>query len=389
MATMQHISPIRAVILGLLGVLLSSVPARGHAVGENYIFLAFSREGEIDGRFEFHMDDLDGKLGLDFGDADPAVVRARLEETAPVVHAYILERFSMSADGRPVAIEFTRRGLMKEGAHFAQYHFRASVAPLPDVLSFRHEMMFEGDRLHRGLLVLSYNPVTDTHYGEEKAAIVFSRSQSEQSLDLREPIPDLLRPRDFVWQGILHIWIGIDHILFLIVLMLPAVLRRKDDRWEPAESFGKAMLQVVKIVTVFTVAHTITLALSALDFISLPGRFVESIIAASIIMVAANNIFPKFKEGAALVIFFFGLFHGMGFASVMGEIPFRMENLVKVLIAFNAGVEIGQLAIVVTAFGVLFALRKLTLYQPVVLRLGSAAAAVVAAFWFLQRALGL
>ena len=193
----------------------------------------------------------------------------------------------------------------------------------------------------------------------------------------------------FLWQGVLHIWIGIDHILFLVVLLLPAVLKREDNQWKPVESFPIAMWNVVKIVTVFTIAHSITLGLAALEYVRLPGALVESIIAASIVLVAANNIVPKFKEGSAVIIFLFGLFHGMGFASVMGEIPFRMQSIFKILVGFNIGVELGQLAIVAGAFVILYALRNVKAYQPIVLRGGSAVAGLVATFWFIERAFGL
>jgi hypothetical protein len=358
-------------------------------VGEDYIFLSISKEGEIEGRFEFHFDDLKEKLGIDISDDTPELVQANLDKSAAKVHAYIGEHFGMSGDGAPIALKFTTQSTMKEVTYYAQYHFRASVPSLPDKLSFRHEMMREGDRMHRGLLVLSYNPVTDTEYGEEQVAIIFRPTDEEQILDLHAPIPDLLKPMAFIWQGILHIWIGMDHILFLVVLLLPAVLRRQDNAWVPVESLAKAIFRVLKIVTLFTLAHSVSLALAALDFISLPGRLVESIIAASIVLVAINNIFPRFKEGSAFVICGFGLFHGLGFASVMSDIPFRMENLEKVLIAFNVGVEIGQIAIVIVAFMILFPIRKLAIYQPGVLRLGSAAAGLMATYWFIERAFSL
>ncbi|MDA1065725.1 MAG: HupE/UreJ family protein [Verrucomicrobia bacterium] len=134
---------------------------------------------------------------------------------------------------------------------------------------------------------------------------------------------------------------------------------------------------------------TVALGLAALGYLSVSGRIVESMIAASIILVAANNIFPKFKEGSALIIFSFGLFHGLGFASVMGEIPFRIKDLVKVLIGFNLGVEIGQIVIVILAFGILYVFRSFQFYVPIVLRFGSAAAGLVATFWLIERAVGL
>ncbi|MEM8964700.1 MAG: HupE/UreJ family protein, partial [Acidobacteriota bacterium] len=155
------------------------------------------------------------------------------------------------------------------------------------------------------------------------------------------------------------------------------------------ESFKSALWTIVKIVTVFTVAHSITLSLAALDVISLPSQVVESIIAFSIVLVALNNLFPRFREGHWLIIFFFGLFHGMGFASVMGDLPFRMMSLVKVILGFNIGVELGQVAIVLVAFPILYLLRRTVFYRPVVLGGGSVVIGLLALWWFIERAFGL
>jgi hypothetical protein len=192
-----------------------------------------------------------------------------------------------------------------------------------------------------------------------------------------------------IWQGVLHIWIGIDHILFLLALLLPAVLRREEGRWIAVSSFRAALWNILKIVTVFTVAHSITLALAALEIVQVPSRLVESVIALSIVLVAANNIFGVVREGALWIILGLGLFHGLGFASVMGHLPFHMEKLIKVVIGFNIGVELGQMAIVCVAFPILFLMRKNRFYVPMILKGGSIVLALIAGVWFFQRALGL
>ena len=129
--------------------------------------------------------------------------------------------------------------------------------------------------------------------------------------------------------------------------------------------------------------------LAALDFVVLPSRLVESVIALSIILVALNNIFGKVQEGSLWVILGLGLFHGLGFASVMGHLPFRMVDLVGVVLGFNLGVEIGQVAIVAVVFALLFWLRKSTIYQPFVLRGVSVVLILIAGWWFVERAFGL
>jgi len=146
---------------------------------------------------------------------------------------------------------------------------------------------------------------------------------------------------------------------------------------------------VLKIVTLFTIAHSITLGLAAMDFITLSSRLVESIIALSIVLVAVNNIFWRAEAATAVMIFILGLFHGMGFASVMGELPFRMKDALKCVIGFNIGVELGQMMLVALIFPILYLLRQNKMYKYVILNGGSAVLALIASFWFAQRALGL
>ena len=362
--------------------------AQAHALGEDYVFLTFL-ESSIEGHFEIHFDDLQGKLGLavDPGEAEAleGVVSA-----APRVQAYIEENFRIAPPGGArYPLEFTDRDVvvLPQGT-FAQYHFRLRTGPLPDRLDIRHSMFYEGDRLHRGLVLVEYNAKTDTTYPSEYTAMVFSPTNRDQTLDLTD-IPALMGPWDMIPQGILHIWIGIDHVFFLLALMLSTVLVRAEGRWKPLDSFPQALWNLLKIVTVFTIAHSVTLLLAALDFIALPSRLVESVIALSIVLVAVNNIFGAVREGSLLIILGLGLFHGLGFASVMGHLPFRMVDLLRVVVGFNIGVELGQIAIVAVVFPILFWLRKTQVYQPYILKGVSTVLILVSGWWFVQRAFGL
>ena len=112
----------------------------------------------------------------------------------------------------------------------------------------------------------------------------------------------------------------------------------------------------------------------------------RSLIALSIVLVGLNNIFLKFNDKRWVVIFVFGLFHGMGFASVMGVLPFRTIQLTKVLLAFNIGVELGQIAIVAGIFPVLYLIRRTSWYRPVVVIGGSIVISAIAFWWFIERA---
>ncbi len=142
--------------------------------------------------------------------------------------------------------------------------------------------------------------------------------------------------------GIEHILTGYDHLLFLIALMLR----------------GGGLWSLLKIITAFTVAHSITLALAALDVIVLPGALVESVIALSIAYVALENLLPRYAASRRWAVsFLFGLAHGFGFSSVLREIGLPKENLLLALLNFNLGVEVGQLTIVLLAVPVLMRFR--------------------------------
>ena len=154
------------------------------------------------------------------------------------------------------------------------------------------------------------------------------------------------------------------------------------DRTEP-RLFG---LDVLRVVTSFTIAHSITLSLAALGFVSLPSRLVESTIAFSVLLAAINNIRPVVAEKRWLVAFLFGLIHGFGFASVLADLGLPQGALALALLGFNLGVECGQLAIVAAFLPLAFAIRRSVFYRRVVLFCGSLAIALVAAVWFTERA---
>jgi hypothetical protein len=195
--------------------------------------------------------------------------------------------------------------------------------------------------------------------------------------------------RQYVVEGTWHIWIGFDHILFLVALLLPAVLVRRDQAWNPSPGLGRAALEVLKVVTAFTLAHSITLSLAVLGFVSLPSRLVESVIAASVVAAALNNLRGTVDRRRWVVAFVFGLVHGFGFASVLAELGLPQGALALALVGFNVGVELGQLAIVAAFLPVAFALRATSFYRVGVLRFGSLCVAALAGWWFVQRALDL
>ncbi|MFM7657927.1 MAG: HupE/UreJ family protein [Burkholderiaceae bacterium] len=176
----------------------------------------------------------------------------------------------------------------------------------------------------------------------------------------------------FFILGIEHIVTGYDHLLFLLALVL----------------CGGGLLSLLKIITAFTVAHSLTLGAAALSLITPPAAAVEAVIALSIAYVAFENLFPRFAISRRWTVsFLFGLVHGFGFSSVLAEIGLPRDSLLWSLLNFNLGVEAGQLAAILITVPVLIYLRK-TSWEPIVVRRLSQLVLVVGMVLFAERIVG-
>ncbi|MEM8964651.1 MAG: DUF6702 family protein, partial [Acidobacteriota bacterium] len=223
---------IRSSLLILLIVAVVPVPAHGHATGESYVWLN-AESNHLEGRFEIRIDDLRTKFDLDIA-KDEEGARRDIAATQSVMERYFKEHFEILIDGEPVPWEIVGTDVFAEsGQHqfisYGQYFYRTGELTVPDRLDIRNTVLLDGeDPFHRTLLLVEYDRRNDKDFGEEFTALVFSAANSEQELDFTD-IRGLLNPRDFVWQGVLHIWIGIDHVLFLLALLLTAVMTRRRD----------------------------------------------------------------------------------------------------------------------------------------------------------------
>jgi hypothetical protein len=190
---------------------------------------------------------------------------------------------------------------------------------------------------------------------------------------------------DFVRQGVWHIWLGYDHLAFLLLLLLPAVLDRGQRGWEPVPSQRRIIFRVLKVVTAFTAAHSITLSLAALGVLTPPAAPVEAAIAVTVILAGLANLIPRFAVHGAGMAFAFGLIHGFGFANALAELGLKAGSIAVPLAGFNIGVETGQLAVVALALPILAALRRTRLYSLRVMPGASIVMILVAVGWLVQR----
>ncbi len=202
-------------------------------------------------------------------------------------------------------------------------------------------------------------------------SFVFSPSNRMLRLEPKQ-IPWWQQAKSFLLLGIKHILTGYDHLLFLLTIII----------------LGGNLKSLFKIITAFSFSHSITLTLAVLNIFTLPARFVESMIALSIIYVAAENLWrdpEKATKQRWLLSLFFGLIHGLGFAGILREMSLTKTNLLSSLVSFNIGVEIGQVAIVSLAYLILLALKRWSWSSSVRSAL-SLGAVVIGVFWFIERA---
>lgn len=186
-------------------------------------------------------------------------------------------------------------------------------------------------------------------------------------------------------DGVLHILGGLDHLLFLVALMLPAVVERHAGRWVARGDLRATLLQVVWIATAFTVAHSVTLGLASFGLVRVPAEVIEPLIAVTVLAAALNNLWPLVTTRLAFAAFGFGLIHGFGFAEVLAPLGLPAFELARALLAFNLGVEGGQLIIIASSFVLLACARRWRGYPRWILGAGSAALALVACAWIVER----
>ena len=363
------------IALALATALAGLTPAHAHKPSDSYLALTVA-EDKISGQWDIALRDLDFAIGLDAdgnGEITWGEVRAKHAEIA----AYALARLAVRSDGAACTIESGAQQIddHTDGAY--------SVLPLtlrcpkaPAQLAIDYTLFADLDPQHRGLLNLQALGLTRT--------AVLGPQAATQSFELKS-VSRWRQFIDYAREGVWHIWIGFDHILFLLSLLLPAVLIWRGARWQAVETFREAFVGVFKIVTAFTVAHSITLSLATLGFVSLPSRWVESAIAASVVLAALNNVWPLFHGRRWTVAFAFGLIHGFGFASVLADLGLPREALALALVGFNLGVEGGQLAIVAVFLPLAFALRRSAFYRRAVMVGGSLLIAALAGIWLVER----
>ena len=382
LAALLRLGASRALVA--LGLAAIASTAFAHKSSDSYLQID-AAPGKLAVRWDIALRDLDIALDLDT-DGDGKLTWGEVKAAWPRIESYAMAH--MAIEG--CELRATERGLERRNdGTYAVLHL-TSTCTLGGPPKISYSLFSEVDPTHRGIakvqrpgeaLVLSVLDPSRAAAGEASASSASGGASGSAS---REAASAPSRWQ-FLGEGIRHILGGYDHVLFLLCLLLPAVMRRTPGGWQPVERLSQAILPVVGIVSAFTVAHSITLTLAALKLVSLSSSFIEPAIAVTIVLAALDNIWPIFPVRRIVVTFFFGLIHGFGFASVLAELNLPTADFAWALLQFNVGLEMGQLMIVGVATAVLFGLRGWSRYGTLVIRGGSLVAMTIAGLWFIER----
>lgn len=387
-------SPLACLLLAAL--LLGWAPrASAHKESDAYLTLRTdpARPTVLHGQFDLALRDLAFVLDIDH-DGDAQVTWGEVKAARADIEHYALSGVAIKGDGLTCQTHPTGQAIdtHNDGAYDVLFFDAVCDKEIPNRLTVVYRLFEDVDPYHRGIVTI--------HAGQRTAGAVLGPKTPTAVLDLRTP-DRWSQFKSFTVDGVWHIWTGPDHLLFILSLLLPAVLYRRgspearalaapaapaDTDWVPVPRLGRALLELVKVVSGFTVSHSVTLTLSVLGYVNLPSRLVESGIALSIIVAAANNLWPIVTRRAWVVAFAFGFIHGLGFASALAGLSLPPVAMAVSLGGFSLGVELGQESIVLPFLPIAFLLRRTRFYQVGVVRVGSLLIIAIATLWLVQRA---
>jgi len=365
--------------LAVLMLLALAAGAQAHKASDAYLRLMAADDGGTQLRWDIALRDLDAVLDLD-GDADARLTWGEVRGAWPAIDGLALRSLAVP----DCSWRVHEHGLEQRGDGAYAVLWLRSGCPPAQVRQIEYRLFRDDDSTHRGLLRAGGGEDASVIVLDPRAAAVDlpawdAGAARATRAGAERPQPSLLA------EGVHHIISGYDHVLFLLCLLLPSVMRRTPQGWQPVQRVAQAALPLLAIITAFTVAHSISLAVAVGGRWLPPPALIEPAIAATIVLAAFDNLRPVLGRRRIAVTFAFGLVHGFGFAGPLMELELSPGALAWALLRFNLGIECGQLAIVGAALLLLFAIRHWRAYTPWLLQGGSAAAVATGVFWFVER----
>jgi hypothetical protein len=366
---------IRNVVLILALLFANNLLA--HELSTTFVAAELSEDGSLNGQVKLDVLDLKEVLTLDIN-ANGELTWGEVQASTEVIQNYISNGLRFFADKEQCMLNVNNQLELQEltGVTYLVLPF-SSQCPKMSQLSFEYSLLFDAAANHKAIFSLRVE--------SEQHVFIVDDQNVRNSIDVSENKSSSWATFGaFIYQGIFHILIGLDHILFLLTLLLTLCLYRQMNEWKNIESKKIIIRKTLMIITSFTIAHSITLSGTALGIIPVMGSWIEVAIAASILFNVINNLFPMIKK-LGLITFIFGLIHGMGFAGALSEFGFTKEHQLLSVLGFNLGVEIGQLGLLVVFLPILLWLRKSNYYKRYGMQLLSLLVGGVAIYWILER----
>jgi len=365
-----------------MATVLWSGAAWAHSSSNSYLTLS-APTGPLTLRADVHLRDVDLMFDLD-ADRDGQVTWGETQMRSAELASWLDQGLQLGTAGQKCRLGPAD---LQASQHADGTYLSAQWTPdcpgLSDLarvnLTLRYGLIFEQDSLHRGLLKVDLPDFQSSALlSPERPEALVSRADSSAWRVFGR----------YIVEGVWHIWIGIDHIVFLLSLLMLAPLlpsRQRITQWPAARQARPVLIDVLAVVTAFTVAHSITLGLTIMEWLTPPPDLVEPAIALSVVLAALNNLLGVNSLQRWRLAFVFGLVHGFGFASVLLDLGLPASALLAALGGFNLGVELGQLAIVMVFLPLAWLLRHTRFYRWGVVAGGSASIVVVGLFWTLER----
>jgi len=359
----------------LLSLLLTATFVQAHESSTAYLNLSTNEERAVSAEYEISLRDLALLIEID-PNKDSQVNWAEVKSQTALIEQLITSKIRLEGDAQQCQItEFSPLAINTRGGFNYLYTSFELKCEQP-VDSLDYQILTGIDANHRLILTQASDdtPLQVLTVGQHSIG-------SEANNGWMSTVANFLK------SGIHHLLIGWDHLLFLFVLLIPAVYMRKEKTLLAVPKPKAALLEVFWIATSFTLAHSITLTLAALQVISIPARFIESVIALSIAFAALNNLVPMLRVRAIYLAFVFGLIHGFGFANVLVDLPLATSERVLALLSFNIGIELGQLVFIIAVFPIALLLRHTQFYKWIIFYIGSLISILIALWWFFERAI--
>ncbi|MGB1949507.1 MAG: HupE/UreJ family protein [Marinobacter sp.] len=367
--------------LALLGLLSLSSTAWAHKASDSFIYLD---QNQSQVRIDLALRDLALLLPLD-RNGDGQLNGAEVRSARGDITRLVEQGLTLSNSAGSCQLVGQQWGLSRHSdGPYAAGRYQVDCPDNQPAATLEYSLLFDRDPLHRSLI-----SITDSQgerlgvLGPDDRTLALENTGSVAGNAVQLFVT-------FLYEGVIHLLIGLDHILFLLVLMLPATLslnsRRSASGTVEERGLKARLLELVGIVTAFTVAHSITLALAALDIVTLPIAWVETVIALSIAVAALNVAWPVLGRKTWKLAFGFGLIHGFGFASVLGDLTSGVSQLAVALAGFNLGVELGQLGLLLVLFPALYLCGRFRLYERAAVPAILLAVGALSLYWVAERA---